>query len=205
MELKLNNESGQAAGQIEVSDRAFGEPFREALIHQVVTAYLAGGRAGTKAQRSRAEVAGGGKKPWRQKGTGNARAGTARSPLWRGGGQLFPAKPRSHAQKVNKKMYRGAMRSILSELARQDRLVPVEELSVDSPKTRILRSKLGQLGMDEGLIVVDEADENLRLAARNIPQVDVAEAMRADPPSLVGAEHVVMTVPAIRRVEEWLS
>ncbi len=205
MELNLSNTDGQAAGQIQVSDQAFGEPFREALIHQVVTAHMAGARAGTASQKTRAEVRGGGKKPWRQKGTGNARAGTIRSPLWRGGGQIFPAKPRSYAQKVNKKMYRGAMRSILSELARQERLVPVESLTLDAPKTRNLRQRLDQLGVGHGLIVLDEMDEQIALAARNLPHVEVQEAMRVEPPALVGAEQVVMTVPAIRRIEEWLS
>jgi len=205
MELKLSNEKGEAAGQLEVSDEAFGAPFREALIHQVVTAYLAGGRAGTKAQKTRSEAAGGGKKPWRQKGTGNARAGTIRSPLWRGGGRAFAGKPRDFSQKVNRKMYRGAMRSILSELARQDRLVPIQAVTVEAPRTRELTARLSDLGVENGLIVVDEADERLVLAARNLPHVDVVEADRVDPVRLVGAEQVVITEPAIRRVEEWLS
>ncbi|MFP4183185.1 MAG: 50S ribosomal protein L4 [Halorhodospira sp.] len=205
MELKLSNEKGEAAGQLEVSEQTFDAPFREALIHQVVTAHLAGARAGTKAQKTRSEVAGGGKKPWRQKGTGNARAGTIRSPLWRGGGRSFAAQPRDFAQKVNRKMFRGAMRSILSELARQERLVAVEQLTVAAPKTRELRARLDDLGVVQGLIVVDELEENLALAARNLPHVDVVEASHADPASLVGAEQVVITVPAIRRVEEWLS
>jgi len=171
----------------------------------VVTAHLAGARAGTKAQKTRSEVAGGGKKPWRQKGTGNARAGTIRSPLWRGGGQTFAAKPRDFSQKVNRKMYRGAMRSILSELARQDRLVVVKQLTVDAPKTRELKARLDGLGVSEGLIVVDEIDTNLELAARNLPRLGVVDAAGVDPASLVGAERVVITESAIRRVEEWLS
>ncbi len=205
MELKLSNEKGEAAGQLEVSDQTFDAPFRESLVHQVVTAHLAGARAGTKAQKTRSEVAGGGKKPWRQKGTGNARAGTIRSPLWRGGGQTFAAKPRDFSQKVNRKMYRGAMRSILSELARQDRLVVVKQLTVDAPKTRELKARLDGLGVSEGLIVVDEIDTNLELAARNLPRLGVVDAAGVDPASLVGAERVVITESAIRRVEEWLS
>ncbi|MCC3750890.1 MAG: 50S ribosomal protein L4 [Halorhodospira halophila] len=205
MELKLSNEKGEAAGQLEVSDQTFDAPFRESLVHQVVTAHLAGARAGTKAQTTRSEVAGGGKKPWRQKGTGNARAGTIRSPLWRGGGQTFAAKPRDFSQKVNRKMYRGAMRSILSELARQDRLVVVQQLTVDAPKTQALKARLDGLGVSEGLIVVDEIDTNLELAARNLPRLGVVDAAGVDPASLVGAERVVITESAIRRVEEWLS
>ncbi len=205
MELKLSNEKGEAAGQLEVSEQTFDAPFRESLVHQVVTAHLAGARAGTKAQKTRSEVAGGGKKPWRQKGTGNARAGTIRSPLWRGGGQTFAAKPRDFSQKVNRKMYRGAMRSILSELARQDRLVVVKQLTVDAPKTRELKARLDGLGVSEGLIVVDEIDTNLELAARNLPRLGVVDAAGVDPASLVGAERVVITESAIRRVEEWLS
>ncbi len=205
MELKLSNEKGEAAGQLEVSEQTFDAPFRESLVHQVVTAHLAGARAGTKAQKTRSEVAGGGKKPWRQKGTGNARAGTIRSPLWRGGGQTFAAKPRDFTQKVNRKMYRGAMRSILSELARQDRLVVVKQLTVDAPKTRELKARLDGLGVSEGLIVVDEIDTNLELAARNLPRLGVVDAAGVDPASLVGAERVVITESAIRRVEEWLS
>ena len=205
MELKLSNEKGEAAGQLEVSDQTFDAPFRESLVHQVVTAHLAGARAGTKAQKTRSEVAGGGKKPWRQKGTGNARAGTIRSPLWRGGGQTFAAKPRDFSQKVNRKMYRGAMRSILSELARQDRLVVVQQLTVDAPKTQALKARLDGLGVSEGLIVVDEIDTNLELAARNLPRLGVVDAAGVDPASLVGAEWVVITESAIRRVEEWLS
>ncbi|MBK1725666.1 50S ribosomal protein L4 [Halorhodospira neutriphila] len=205
MELKLTSNQGEAAGQVEVADAAFAEPFREALIHQVVTAHLAGGRAGTKAQKTRSEVSGGGSKPWRQKGTGNARAGTNRSPLWRAGGQAFAAKPRSYRQKVNRKMYRGAIRSILSELVREQRLVVVESLALEAPKTRLLRERLQQLGVEHGLVVVDALEPSLALAARNLPGVSAVEAGRIDPPSLVGSEQVVMTVPAIRRVEEWLS
>ncbi|MBK1734958.1 50S ribosomal protein L4 [Halorhodospira abdelmalekii] len=205
MELKLSNEKGEAAGQVEVSARAFDEPFREALVHQVVTAYLAGGRAGSKAQKTRSEVSGGGKKPWRQKGTGNARSGTIRSPLWRGGGQTFAAKPRSFEQKVNRKMFQGALRSILSELARQERLTVLESFALTAPKTRELDAKLGQLGVKKALIVVDTPDHHLELAARNLPGIEVGYAAAIDPAALVGAERVVMTVAAVRRIEEWLS
>lgn len=205
MELKLSNEIGEAAGNVELSAQAFDEPFREALVHQVVTAYLAGGRAGTKSQKTRAEVAGGGKKPWRQKGTGNARAGTVRSPIWRGGGHTFAVKPQDFTQKVNRKMYRGAMRSIFSELARQDRLTVMEEFAVDSPKTRQLEKRLAGLGVTNVLIVKDRSDQNLELAARNLPWVAVTTVDKVDPANLVGAEQVLITVAALRRVEEWLS
>lgn len=206
MDLKLNDEKGQAAGSVQVSDEAFGVPFREALIHQVVTAYLAGGRAGTKAQKTRSEVSGGGKKPWRQKGTGRARSGTIRSPLWRSGGRAFAAKPRDHGQKVNRKMYRGAMRSILSELARQERLHVVDSFAPDTPKTKDLKALLESMGLGRRLlIVVDEVGENLALAAGNLPGIELAEAATVDPVGLVGAEQVLITVPAVRRIEEWLS
>ncbi len=206
MELKLNDDRGKAAGSVEVSDEAFGVPFREALIHQVVTAYLAGGRAGTKAQKTRSEVSGGGKKPWRQKGTGRARSGTIRSPLWRSGGRAFAAKPRDHGQKVNRKMFRGAMRSIVSELARQERLAVVESFTLETPKTKDLMARLQTIGLDRRLlIVVDEVTENLALAAGNLSGIELAEAATVDPVGLVSAEQVLITVPAIRRIEEWLS
>ena len=201
--MNLNLAAG--AGTVEVSDATFGKEFNEALVHQVVTAYLAGGRQGTRAQKNRSDVRGGGKKPWRQKGTGRARAGTIRSPLWRSGGVTFAARPQDYTQKVNRKMYRGAMRSILSELARQDRLVVVQQLTVDAPKTQALKARLDGLGVSEGLIVVDEIDTNLELAARNLPRLGVVDAAGVDPASLVGAERVVITESAIRRVEEWLS
>ncbi|MDD3516704.1 MAG: 50S ribosomal protein L4 [Chromatiales bacterium] len=191
---------------VEVADSAFAREFNETLVHQAVTAYMAGGRAGTKAQKTRAEVRGGGAKPWKQKGAGRARAGTIRSPLWRGGGRAFAARPRDYGQKLNKKMYRAAMASIFSELARQDRLVLVESLVVDSPKTRGLLERLGGLGVGENVLVVTElADVNLYLAARNLPYVEVSEVSGLDPVSLVRFERVLITVPALKRVEEWLA
>lgn len=191
--------------KVTVSDTAFGRAFNQDLVHQVVTAYLAGGRAGTKANKNRSAVRGGGRKPWRQKGTGMARAGTIRSPLWRGGGVTFAAKPRDYSQKVNRKMYRGAMSAILSELVRQERLVVVPEFGVAEPKTRLLVQELEKLGAGHVLIVVEELDANLALAARNLPHVDVVEAGRLDPVSLVAAEKTVMTVGAVEKVQEWLS
>ncbi|MCG5530825.1 50S ribosomal protein L4 [Halorhodospira halochloris] len=205
MELKLKKQNGEAAGVVEVSAKAYDEPFRETLIHQAVTAYMAGGRAGTKSQKTRSEVSGGGKKPWRQKGTGNARAGTSRSPIWRGGGVTFAGKPRNHAQKLNRKMYRTAMRSIVSELVRQDRLTAVETFEVDSPKTKQLKQRLEVFGLSNVLIVTEQPDQNLYFAARNMPGVGVIAAEKIDPVSLVSAEHVLITAEALRRVEGWLS
>lgn len=191
--------------KVTVSETAFGREFNQDLVHQVVTAYLAGGRAGTKANKNRSAVRGGGRKPWRQKGTGMARAGTIRSPLWRGGGVTFAAKPRDYSQKVNRKMYRGAMSAILSELVRQERLVVVPEFGVAEPKTKLLVQELEKLGAGHALIVVEELDANLALAARNLPHVDVVEAGRLDPVSLVAAETTVMTVGAVEKVQEWLK
>jgi len=205
MELQLRSTTEQSSGSVNVSDATFGVAFREPLVHQVVTAYMAGGRAGTKAQKTRAEVRGGGAKPWRQKGTGKARAGTNRSPIWIGGGQHFPAKPRDFTQKLNRKMYRGAMRSILSELARQGRLHVVESFDVSQPKTSEVRTKLADFGADNALIVSAEADRKLELGARNIPDVDVVEATRLDPVTLLRHDDVIITVDAVRRVEEWLG
>jgi large subunit ribosomal protein L4 len=190
---------------ISVSDATFGREFSEALVHQVVTAYLAGGRAGTKAQKTRSEVRGGGKKPWRQKGTGRARAGTIRSPIWRGGGATFAATPRDHAQKVNRKMYRGAMQAILSELVRQERLVIVDAFEVASPRTSVLTGKLADLGFEKGLIVTAELDENVYLAARNLPGVYTLDVSGIDPVSLVAADKVIMTVEAVEKIQEWLG
>lgn len=201
--MNLNLAAG--AGTVEVSDATFGKEFNEALVHQVVTAYLAGGRQGTRAQKNRSDVRGGGKKPWRQKGTGRARAGTIRSPLWRSGGVTFAARPQDYTQKVNRKMYRAAMRSILSELVRQDRLVAVEEITVDAPKTKQLVAKLNELGLDKVLIVTEEVDEKLYLAARNIPNVDVVDVAAADPVSLVAFDKVLATVSALRKFEEKLA
>ena len=190
---------------IQVSEATFGREFSEALVHQVVTAYLAGARSGTKAQKNRAAVSGGGKKPWRQKGTGRARAGTIRSPLWRGGGQIFAAAPRDHTQKVNRKMYRGAMQAILSELVRQDRLVIVDALEVAEPKTKAFAAKLAELGFEKGLIVTAGVDENLYLASRNLPGVYTVDVAGIDPVSLVGAEKVIATVDAVKKIQEWLG
>jgi large subunit ribosomal protein L4 len=195
---------GGAAG-IEVSDQNFGAPFNEALVHQVLTAYRAASRAGTKAQKTRAEVRGGGAKPWRQKGTGQARAGTSRGPIWVGGGRAFAARPRSFEQKVNRKMYRAALRSVLSELVREDRLLVVENLSLDQPKTRELAARLKGLGLAQVLILVDKHDEKLCLAARNIPGVDVLAASEVDPLSLVRFDKVLATAAAVRSIEERLS
>jgi len=190
---------------IDVSDATFGRAFSEALVHQVVTAYLAGARAGTKAQKNRSAVSGGGKKPWRQKGSGRARAGTIRSPIWRGGGRTFAATPRDHAQKVNRKMYRGAMQAILSELVRQDRLIVVDALDVAEAKSKLLVAKLAELGLEQGLIVTAEMNENLYLASRNLPGVYAVDVSGVDPVSLVVADKVVMTVDAVQKIQEWLG
>ncbi|WP_086481867.1 50S ribosomal protein L4 [Oceanospirillum sanctuarii] len=199
------NLAGGAAGTVEVSEATFGKEYNEALVHQVVTAYLAAARQGTRAQKTRSEVSGGGAKPFRQKGTGRARAGTIRSPIWRSGGTTFAAKPQNFEQKVNKKMYRAAMRSILSELARQERLVAVEEFTVDAPKTKILVNKLNDMDLNKVLIVTSEVDTNLFLAARNIPNVEVVDVAAASPVSLVAYEKVLVTVPALRQFEEKLG
>lgn len=196
--MNLKTVSGAA---IELSEVAFGKEFNEALVHQVVTAYLAGGRAGTKAQKTRAEVSGGGKKPWKQKGTGRARAGSSRSPIWRGGGRGHAAQPQNWEQKVNRKMYRGAMQCILSELVRQERLVLVEEITVAAPKTKDLLAKLNGMGLSNVLIVTEAIDENLYLAARNLPHVDVIDTAAIDPVSLIGFDKVIMSVPAAKKLE----
>ena len=190
---------------IKVSEATFGREFSEALVHQVVTAYLAGGRAGTKAQKSRSTASGGGKKPWRQKGTGRARAGTIRSPIWRGGGRTFAATPRDHSQKVNRKMYRGAIQAILSELVRQERLIVVGSLDISEPQTVALLGKLSDLDFQTGLIVTNELDENVYLASRNIPRVYTVDVAGIDPVSLVAAEKVIMTVDAVEKIQEWLG
>ena len=200
MELKLHG-----SGSVKVSDETFGQEYKEALVHQVVTACLAGARAGTAQQKSRSDVSGGGIKPWRQKGTGRARAGTIRSPIWTGGGTTFASRPRDYTQKINRKMYRAAMRSILSELVRQERLVAVESIGVDAPKTKELAGKLAELGLDKVLIVTDTADDNLYLAARNLPGVAVCDVASADPVSLVGFDKVLMTTAALGKIEERLS
>mgnify|MGYP000235820658 CR=1 FL=1 len=206
MELNIAKPgNGAAAGTIQVSDVAFAREFNEDLVHQVVTAYLAGARQGTRAQKTRSEVSGGGKKPWRQKGTGRARAGTIRSPLWRSGGVTFAAKPQDYTQKVNRKMYRAALRSILSELARQERLVVVEELALEAPKTKLLVKSLGDLGLKGALIVTEEVTGNLYLAARNLHDVDVRDVSGVDPVSLIGYEKVLVTVAALKKFEELLG
>lgn len=190
---------------IEVADAAFGAAFNEPLVHQVVTAYLAGARAGTKAQKRRSDVRGGGAKPWAQKGTGRARAGTSRSPIWVGGGRTFAARPRDFTQKVNRKMYRGAMCAMLSELVRQKRLFVMDEFGVSEPKTKELRVKLQELGTENVLIVVEGFDENLWLAARNLPHVEVLEARAINPVSLAKYDQVIMTVPVVKILEERLG
>ena len=193
------------AGSIEVSDVAFAREFNEDLVHQVVTAYLAGARQGTRAQKTRSDVSGGGAKPWRQKGTGRARAGTIRSPLWRSGGVTFAARPQDHSQKVNKKMYRAAMAAIWSELARQDRLVVVEDFAIEAPKTKALASKLKDLGLDNVMVVTEEVSPALYLSARNLHKVDVRDVQAIDPVSLIRNDKVLVTVPALKKIEEALA
>ncbi len=200
--MKLNVAGGK---DIQVSEATFGRDFSEALVHQVVTAYLAGARAGTKAQKNRSAVRGGGKKPWRQKGTGRARHGTIRSPIWVGGGRAFAAAPRDHSQKVNRKMYRGALQAIFSELVRKDALVVVDSLSMDAPSTQGLVAKLKELDVEKGLLITAEVDENLYLSSRNIPGLYVVDVAGIDPVSLVSADKVVVTVDAIAKIQEWLG
>ena len=190
---------------VELSDATFGADFNEPLVHQIVTAYLAGQRQGNKAQKNRSQVRGGGAKPWRQKGTGRARAGTSRSPLWVGGGQTFAASPRDFTQKVNRKMYRGAMRSMLSELVRKDRLLLTEKFSVSAPKTKELVAKLDKLKLGSALIVVEGFDRDLLLAARNLPAVEVQDAQSVDPVNLIKYDKVLMTVAAVKLLEERLG
>ena len=201
MELAIKD----ASGALEVSEATFGREFNEALVHQVVVAYAAGARQGTRAQKTRSEVSGGGKKPWAQKGTGRARAGTIRSPIWRGGGVTFAARPQDHAQKVNRKMYRAALCTILSELARQERLVVVEEFALESPKTKLLVKSLGEYGLEGALVVTEEVNGNLYLAARNLHNVDVRDVSGVDPVSLIGYDKVVITVAALKKFEELLG
>ena len=200
MKLKM-----QGKGSVDVAESAFGAEFNEALVHQVVTAYLAGSRAGTKAQKNRSAARGGGTKPWRQKGTGRARAGTIRSPIWVGGGRAFAAKPRDFSQKVNKKMYRAALRSVLSELIRQDRLVVVESLELEAPKTKLLAKKLRDMDLTSVLLLNEAFDEKLFLAARNLPDVGVCDAASIDPVVLIRFEKVLITLPALKLIEERLS
>lgn len=205
MQVNVISTRGAAKGQLDLADGTFGKEYNEALIHQVVTAYLAGGRAGTRAQKTRSEVRGGGAKPFNQKGSGRARAGTIRSPLWRGGGIIFAAKPQDHSQKVNKKMYRVALQSILSELLRQGRLIVVDQFEVDQPGTKALNETLKSLDAQDALILVEPAGEALVLSARNLRKVSVVSADQVDPVSLVGHEKVIATASALKKLEERLA
>ncbi len=204
MELNIATPEG-AKGTVSVSDVAFGKEFNQDLVHQAVVAYMAGSRQGTKAQKNRAAVSGGGKKPWRQKGTGRARAGTIRSPLWRTGGVTFAAQPRDHQQKLNKKMYRAALRCILSELTRQERLLVVESFELEVPKTKVLVQKLAQYDLSDVLIVTEDVNENLYLASRNLHKVEVRDVQGIDPVSLIRCNKVVITVSALKKIEEILG
>ena len=201
MDLQLHN----SKETITVSDAVFGLEYKESLIHQLVTAYMAAGRAGTVAQKSRSAVRGGGAKPWNQKGTGRARAGTSRSPLWRSGGATFAAQPRDYTQKLNKKMYRTGIRSMLSELNRQQRLIVVDDITVDAPKTRQMAAKLADLGVSKTLIVTETGDESLYLSARNLPNVEITDVSGMNPVNLARYDHVVVTVGAVRAIEEALG
>ena len=201
MDLQLHN----SKETITVSDAVFGLEYKESLIHQLVTAYMAAGRAGTSAQKNRSAVRGGGAKPWNQKGTGRARAGTSRSPLWRSGGATFAAQPRDYTQKLNKKMYRAGIRSMLSELNRQQRMIIVEDIAVDAPKTRQMSAKLADLGVSKTLIITETGDEKLYLSARNLPHVEITDVAGMNPVNLLRYDHVVVTVGAVRAIEESLS
>lgn len=201
MDIQLHN----STTKLSVSDAVFGAEYNEPLIHQVVTAYMAAGRAGTKAQLTKGEVSGGGKKPWKQKGTGRARAGSIRSPIWRGGGKTFAAVPRDHSQKVNRKMYRGAIRSIVAELARQNHLIVVESFSAEAAKTKALAARLAELGAQDILIVTGELDQNLFLSARNLPHVAVSDVEALNPVALLRHEKVLITADAVKKLEAWLQ
>jgi len=205
MAVSLNLAGAAGAKSLQLNEAVFGQEYNEALIHQVLTAYFNGARAGTKAQKTRSEVRGGGRKPWKQKGTGRARAGTRSSPIWRSGGVTFAAKPRDYTQKVNRKMYRSAIRSILSELVRSERLVGVESIALNAPKTQELAAKLKALNCEHVLIVINDHDANVLLAARNLPHVDVCTAADIDPVGLVAYEKIVMTVDALKAIEEKLQ
>jgi large subunit ribosomal protein L4 len=203
MELKLLNDNGEQASTLQVSDALFGREFNEALVHQIVVAYLANARSGNRAQKGRAEIAKSTRKPWRQKGTGRARAGMASSPLWRGGGRIFPNKPdENFSQKINRKMYRAGVAAILSQLAREDRLAVVENFSVEAPKTRLLAHKLKGMGLDSVLVITDDLDENLFLSSRNLHKVLVLHVSEADPVSLVNYPKVLVTKGALAKMEE---
>ena len=203
--MKVQLKNAKPASEIQLSDAAFGRVYNEALVHQVVTAYMAAGRAGTKAQKTRAEVRGGGKKPWSQKGTGQARVGSIRSPIWVGGGRAFAAKPRDFSQKVNRKMYRAAMQTMVSQLVRQDRLVAVESIELTAPRTKLLISKLAEFGLTRALILVEAYEEKLFLAARNVPHVEVMAVAALDPLSLVKHDKVVATVGALKLLDQRLG
>ncbi len=192
-------------GSVEISDAAFAREFNEALVHQVVVAHMAGARQGTRAHKNRSAVRGGGRKPWRQKGTGRARAGTIRSPIWRSGGVTFAARPQDHSVKVNRKMYRGALRCIVSELIRQERLVAVDTFNVDAPKTKSLLTQLKSLELSSVLIITEEVDENLYLASRNVKGIDVRDVQAVDPVSLISHDKVLFTVGALKKLEEALA
>jgi large subunit ribosomal protein L4 len=201
----MNLNLAMSGGSVEVSEAAFAREYNEALVHQVVVAHMSGARQGSRAQKTRAEVSGGGRKPWRQKGTGRARAGSIRSPLWRGGGKVFAARPQDHSQKVNRKMYRGAMRCILSELIRQGRLVVCESFALELPRTKGLLARLKELDLRDVLIVAEEIDQNLYLASRNLKDVDVSDVSALDPVSLISHEKVLVTVGALKKLEEALA
>jgi large subunit ribosomal protein L4 len=203
--MKVQLKNATPASEIQLSDAAFGRVYNEALVHQVVTAYMAAGRAGTKAQKTRAEVRGGGKKPWSQKGTGQARVGSIRSPIWVGGGRAFAAKPRDFSQKVNRKMYRAAMQTMVSQLVRQDRLVAVESIELAAPRTKLLISKLAEFGLTRALILVEAYEEKLFLAARNVPYVEVMAVSALDPVSLVKHDKVIATVGALKLLDQRLG
>ncbi|QEP42604.1 50S ribosomal protein L4 [Ectothiorhodospiraceae bacterium BW-2] len=205
MQIELKSLDGTSAAMVELSAAVFERDFNEPLIHQVVTAYLAGARQGTKAQKNRSAVSGGGSKPWRQKGTGRARSGTIRSPIWRGGGKTFAATNRDHSQKVNRKMYRAAMCSILSELVRQERLIVVEDINLAEPKTKLLLEQIAGLNLSLALIVNHEVSPNLYLSARNLPHIAVCDTVAVNPVDLVGYEQVVMTTAAVKAIEEKLA
>jgi large subunit ribosomal protein L4 len=206
MELQVIDEQGKPTAKIAASDAAFAREYNEALVHQVVTSFLANARQGTRKQKTRGEINKSNKKPWRQKGTGRARAGRASSPLWRGGGKIFPNLPdENFSQKVNRKMYRAGVCSILSQLAREDRLVVVEKFKLDSPKTKLLAAKLNGMGLDDVLIITDSLDENLQLSSRNLPNVDIVTVSRADPLSLMRHAKVLVTKGAVAKFEELLA
>lgn len=202
MSLSVDSTDGET---VQVSAAAFGREFNEPLVHQAVVTWLAGARSGSKAQKSRADARGGGRKPWRQKRTGRARAGSIRSPIWVGGGRTFAARPADHSQKLNRKMYQGAIRCIFSELVRQNRLVVIPSLSLDSPKTKLLANQLNELGIEDVLILTVDADRNLELAGRNLPRVEVRNVAAIDPVCLLAHEKVLATLPALKVIEERLS